>query len=1339
MNKITSSNFQGTTSTANTKQIVGRSQDNNAMVTAQKAIEGSQPQITALALRKRRFNHVRGADPQDRQPLPGSLKHRLLSWLDNYHVTTRLTANAFWGVRLALFKDPGPRFRNDVDKVLTEQCGTEYLAKTLHAISPAVAKWVQEALIGLNLYKSLNLFFENEHYSFHTFVDVLLPVIFVNMSNNIIENTNIEPGETFNVTLADLLSLACEIVEDHQATINARYDDICGIRDPEQRDKKLCQLFQPMVEDFLSVALPQGIDELPVYNYLGFSRSYYETSLKKEIIPKLFIWVHRQLVLPLKENKKDILAARPGGESLVHLAEMAGEKAAEILPLLVADSRVEIDERGYADIEGSPIVGALVKAFMSLLKGSDRNINRLGGWFAGQMAAIGKNSDQPIHHMWKFMSGYAEPLLVHVFEHMSRLPSKSAPPKGHLPDVLGMMMIRFFSITSTFFNRHHKTIRDRIESLKGLDVRLETDTVLLEIFKPYAKDLLEAMGVDKPEKVPLPDFIKGKFADAVKEFAPGFLLKQYFAIMDNEIDDGITRNKLRSLIFNPSSLDDPMINSHVMHALYAQGSQPGGDLFSSFFHELWNESGTERIAKTLERMCDKLSEDIYAAVMSNYGVSAQVMLKETVNPFMGNMGDYFRKMIASALLEILVNITEKLELKNPQEGPNHPRCLAAAHVMLQLVRIINEGLSGIHLKLRLVKEKYQGNSEKMGQEATQAFAGVAAELHDFFGVNPFRLLPFSGLPVGDTLKDLLWKSVRESFLPQMSHRVFRRMTDWEKDLEKSYKELAECYHTTHPSWACRVVAQFATDFIKHYLTTCNDDAAKLLYSSLGNYLTMPAVGGGTVDDPELKALFEEFMSHNLKAFAKDQDPSMVDMWNVITPYIESIVAKFLAEFSKTILEVEQQNPDFMVDVAIQILKDTTEHFALSTRAAEEAGEDYAYMVKPTEMFAVYGDRLHSGVPLDPSASEEEKNKTRLEGCFIPLSDKLLHLANLTVKDLPIPSAFRELLGNVLLKKVMPLAIMQAYKKALEPQVRDALMLTFVRTLYTALRVEQPVGLKVPIEEIVTKPGPKTKHLYDTCGVLVKELIKLVPDTTVQYVFMKERVQNMSAEAIGDALMPYLSQNTLLQLMDKVIYVGLPYFHPSKWEGKIGRQALVPRKATLRPDGTTELKVDTQFRFNFSADSLDLEAQRKVQQEEAATVRVQLKDQFTKTISHQLYTKAWEIVKALWVQLQGHLNDFIEGIFPDVGPKLKAFIDKVFRVIFFDVVGSVIMFLTSPLVKAFKYIIESTVIRGKADDVIKNIQSDAVENLFYKWTDAVIDTLLKMQNDIKNGALTEANG
>ena len=55
----------------------------------------------------------------------------------------------------------------------------------------------------------------------------------------------------------------------------------------------------------------------------------------------------------------------------------------------------------------------------------------------------------------------------------------------------------------------------------------------------------------------------------------------------------------------------------------------------------------------------------------------------------------------------------------------------------------------------------------------------------------------------------------------------------------------------------------------------------------------------------------------------------------------------------------------MVDLAILLLKETTNHFKLVNQVTESLGEDHTYSVDSKTMLSGFDINLHDGMPLEP--------------------------------------------------------------------------------------------------------------------------------------------------------------------------------------------------------------------------------------------------------------------------------------------------------------------------------------------------------------------------------------
>lgn len=1213
----------------------------------------------------------------------------------------------------------------ELDNTLSHLSGSLYWTKAIHAISPYLGPIAQQILINLEWADSIKgiakHYLNKEEDTIKRLVDLVLTRIYINTAKNI-KKTFSKTEKDRCVELEDIIGVFLDIVKAHLPRINARYAVYERVVDPIKREAMLNQLFQPMADDFIVLAFPRKLSEIFVFEPQKLTDSW--DQFQNFTLPQLLRSFYKQVHDSHKQDKKQILLSREGGESLVTLAEMLAQKAGELLPTLFDN------ESNDPLAKPTQLVGLIVKLIAPTLSGSQALVDWVLKWLERQLKGLSLSKLENIQNLWRFIGGFAEPLLLHIFHNITNIPIPKSELNGKAPDVWSTIAIRLFALCSQFFNEHQSTIEESLANLPAGKKELLIEEAPLKHFVPLAESLLTMIGLNNNQDWPLPTFLRDPAIRLLKDFLPRFLLKQYLAITNSRLDDGKARETLRKQVLDPKKLEDPAITVKVVSVLNAKALNSPEKLFEEFFNALWEVSGTENLAQTLEKICAVMASDSVGAFMDRLGVSSQTMLKPEVNAFMKHTLNYLKARFEVIWLEMLVQVigTTSDNIPQPIKDPTskeHSRQLLLMHVLQRIFGIVDKGLKNIGGKLQEIEKKQIQDKRVQSQEIRKVFDPLANELQALSGQNPLNRLPFEGLPSSTRLKEQLWAVTRATLLPDLVAATYFESTEWTKQLAKSHDELEQTYHTTHPKWVVHVMAKYASDFTRNYLKTSNKDMADLLVGSLQDYFDSRSDPKGK----ELKQVFvnqktsiSNVIANNLRALAESKDPQLDTLWPGLNAYIEAFLAKLFARLSTSMREIEAANPDLILDAAINMLKETAEYFKVLNRVNSEFGADND-KVSDIVTLAAFGDQLHDGVPLNPDASEEDKQKVRLQGYFIPLAAKIFELANLTIKDFPIPSTIREVLGEVLVRKLFPQILMHSHLKALEPQVLDSLMLSFVQTLYSALHVIETKP-KDAIPEEARKLSAKQRHLNETCGAVVLEIVKTIPDTMVQYVFMKEKVKNMSAEMIGGAVMTYLSRWSILQMIDSIFYSSITNFHPARWEGKVGREKLIPRKACLCPDGKMELKMAKQFKFTFPKNAAEIQTAEENRRISATMTRIQLRDEFTRTISSQLRVKLWDFIKAMWDSLQGHINDFLEGVLPGIGPKIKASLDRVLRPIFFDIIGAFVQFLTAPIINAIQYAIEKVYIDKRADEIIESLHSVTLEHLLYKWTDSIMDALMR---------------
>ena len=79
-------------------------------------------------------------------------------------------------------------------------------------------------------------------------------------------------------------------------------------------------------------------------------------------------------------------------------------------------------------------------------------------------------------------------------------------------------------------------------------------------------------------------------------------------------------------------------------------------------------------------------------------------------------------------------------------------------------------------------------------------------------------------------------------------------------------------------------------------------------------------------------------------------------------------------------------------------------------------------------------------------------------------------------------------------------------------------------------------------------------------------------------------------------------------------------------------------------------------------------------------------------------------------------------------KIKHSIDLFCRKFFVELVGSVLAYIFWPLIQLIGLLIKKLYVDARSEDIIENLHSDTLENLFYNFMDTIVETLLKLHPD-----------
>ena len=990
----------------------------------------------------------------------------------------------------------------------------------------------------------------------------------------------------------------------------------------------------------------------------------------------------------------------PGGEVLISLSELSAKKTGEGFPKLFS-------------VENKEIVQAIQDFFGSFFTGSTEEGEEYSQWLVDQLIELSRSNFPNIVRFRMYIGSFIEPLLIHMFFRLSEKPSTDGIEDPHC-DVRSNILMKLFMISSSFFNEKGKIIEQHIQdSLNHGEDLQENDPTLLRIFKGFTDELLAAMGLDYAADLPVPTFLKSTIFKQIEKFSLEIVLKEYLAVKKSSIQDQPLRWKLRELLFDPKNIQKPDIAVKVLTSLFAKGNEAKLNMYTEFYQRIWKESGTERIVDIIETMSRTIVKDLISSMMDTGRVSYHPLLNESNNPVMTQARNYLEALVGVMLLEITVSVIEKSSQPLSNQD-RHPQQLLPLEIILRFLGITQHRLKDIDKKTNETGESQETIFHEQERQRL-LFSSLVDSLYTLGIEKIFSHLPLEGLPGAENIRQLISESVKDIALPDLINNLYSSFHVWTKQIDDSHAALDNCYHTTHLSWAMRVIAQYGSDWIRNFLSNSSEEAAEPLISYLIEFCKKPEHTdtewiARLLADPLCDA--NAFVSENIKAFGLKESKETLNLWPAITTHIEAILTKFFASITNSIQEIETENPDFMKDLAITMLKDIQDYLDSTTKIKSKQGASGTENIDHEE-----------AILLDSKVSIKEKNAIRLKKYFLPLSSKLFDLARIAPEDFPVPEQLKKPVAQWVIEQLIPNILLQMYSVMLENPVRDSVTLSFLEALHNALNEVKPIGKVQEDVEPKEIPDPKQVELKEECSVVVSQFVGLITDPLVQYVFSKDKVKNISAEVISKAMNKYLSKWTLVQLIDHAVFTGLPKLHPATWKGKTGRESLIPLEDFIRADGKVVRQVGKKFSFHFPKTAAEVQAQKILKMQEAAETRKFLRNGFTMVISSEAMTNTGVFIKSLWESFQSHIDDFIKMRFPENGPRIKEMLDRIFRKVFIDLIGTAIQFIFYPLTKFFQYLLEKIYVDRKSDDIIENVHTDDLEMLVHKLTSTIMSALL----------------
>lgn len=1179
--------------------------------------------------------------------------------LENIKATPPASKSTIQSLALAVFSKvanrsiiykgfiPNSGTRQEYDELVQLGSGPEF-SFLLQKACPLLAEVLEPLLrdhAGLSL---------SSHLLQHV-LEGMIPKVVLNIAKQARDRCGEKEDKSTGI-LAEISELLTQIISTHCVRIQRRLEEIKNY--PEaKRAQKQRELFVPLAEELVTLMFPKGVRELP---FPWGVRSLVWRNIKAQA-PAIAETLYFQFTAPFNEKQKELLNQYEGGALLNSVGECTAEKCAKLMPYLLRRQ----------DGKRSPFNDMLSRRIIAFLSPKTPRYKRLIDWMALQLEQMGHNQNSELVRFWDFLGRYVSPLVTHACLNVIER-DEGAQNRNAVMSVCGGLL----NEVNHFWTEHGTEI---FSYGRGLQV---SDDALALKFETLVQRLTIVLGIDSKEKLPLPLMFQQLGFAVMMSVLPRLIADYYLTQAKVRKEPRDLHIALRNLLFDRRWLNDDKVPKETCAELVLEKTPPE-KIHEEFYHKLWTKSGTHEAARMLESTIQNLVADTTKSIWK----ALELPSHETTTflyTFHGMLVQNI-EMVTKRLMLNAMTSTASLEPSTPEQ---HPRYLMLFDVILRFMGFVYENTT---------------------TSLDKAFYRISDRCHQMLSPSPIDHIPLDGLPGADEAKLALWTLVRTVIIPLTLQSSYQDSFSWCNSLGEQRQQLQQLYHSTYTTEACRVLAQFSTAFIRHYLSTSHNDLGSVFVQQLKKYI------GENANEKKV----QKMLAMNIQTFAQSQHPYAEIIWPVLTKYLEGMIHTIFTRLSIAFAEIEAKDPDFLVDTAIDLLKDVTEYFKAVNRMTEEYQEDHSYRVPKIVMLVGFGELLHPGVPLNPELTEAERNQIRVKGCFGPTTKRIMNIAKIKMDELPFPSPIRGFLGRVVVDVIMPNVIMGCVNKLMDNNVRDQLTLNFVSMLYNTLNTISPNHHAEAPNEVKHPLTEKEMHLHETCGALVQELVKLVPDTLTQYVFKKEQVTRLSKQAIGAAVMDHLNKSTLMQIIDKVVWVGLPALHASKWEGKIGKEKLVPRKVRIGADGRMEISPATQFHFHFPKSAEELATASFKHSIETARNRKKLRDLFTQTISSQVTSKARIYLKNVWDNFQSSFNRVVERYTAPYGPQVKEYMDDICYTIFWEFFGSIIGFLSYPFVKFAIWAGECIYIDRKSEEIIECLHAETLDNLVYH----MIDTFL----------------
>lgn len=955
---------------------------------------------------------------------------------------------------------------------------------------------------------------------------------------------------------------------------------------------------------------------------------------------------------------------------------------------------------------------------------------------------VGKNNQNEKTSFWNLFTNGAAGILEHIVIY-----KKAQSPNDNIENVLAMVVDQFTKCLSDFQHSHGPEIEAQFHALKTKGIKPQENKEFVNSFTPLCVDLLDAFGVKKEGG----GILEMAISKLLLKYLPGKLAEYYQETLVIKESTERAEIKLKK-VFN----------------------EEGGEKNATIVKQL------ENVCHLIsEKMIDVVSENIYDAIIdqiveekkntldkrgiiiSNHRIPS-ILTKETKElvplELIKAQNPLIQQQMYSVLMQSLSNYLERLQNDDMSTDKISPE-----KVLQDIGKTLESRLSAdaeAIKKAGLIKDP-----EKRKLELRKAFTPLTEELITL--IAPASLKNEVKIPLEIPFADFVeesWQEVQSQTIPDLLGKMYVSSTTWTSEIEHSKKVLHEQTKADYAAEACRVMAEWTHCFIPASVIREEKDLTHGIYDAAVKYLEQTGNKEGlSVKDFILQNEVEikQRVAENCFSFFAPDGQAIIATKPMSKEFIEGAYLKIFSNLTVKVSDVQGRTPkeqeNFMVNLGINLLNEANKHFGAINEAMNKDKKSSAFEVKHETYIKELREKgvLNAGMQQDIETRKQFKelskkleierrvmmkldDPVKKDKCleriidlkkelkkvkdiqtkerqqfFAPFAKNCMELSGITSPEqipcpLPPDSPLRQELFIKFQEELLPMVLENIFEQIMDPKARVKMALAGLKSLNEAMD-------KMPTlnEEQLMKDDPTQRELNRVCGELVLQLVQLVPKSMIKAAFKIEKVQELSAEMVGKSVRNYLGNDLdIMKLLNQGIKEGMDSLHPGTWvKGENGQVAFVGKNET----------GDLNFSFPLN----EMEAELKIQKEMLIADQ-ELKDLRKSMVdtTHRVMSDSFKaFLVAPLIKLKKIWDFCVDAVFRKYGSAVRNALDRTgFKFIYrlLEVAGHIAML---PIKKIFWFFMEIH-IGWKADEVIKSLQLDIHDNLFYQLVDTFIASLKK---------------